>query len=493
MKGKLLLIILDGWGIGKSNESNAIYLAKTPFYDSLWEQYPHSILAASGRAVGLLAGQIGSSEVGHLHIGAGRMVTQELAKIRHAIDSGDFYKNEFFLKICEIAKRNRGSLHLAGLLSDGGGHSHGDQLWALLMLAKRHGLSRIFVHAFLDGRDCPPNAALEYVSFFQAKMKRWIVGRIASLCGRYFAMDRDANWELIDRVADLLILGHGSAYASIKVALEASYRQGICDEYVEPVLLEPDGIIKSGDAVIFCNFRADRMRELLTRVKNRLANLSILTMTPYGVEFSAIESAFSQDLPSDHLSAVLAGAQVPELKVAESQKYAHVTYFFNSGVEAPYPGEARIMIPSLKVPSYDLAPEMSAPQITETVLTNLGSYPVIIVNYANGDMVGHSGKMGPAIQAAECIDRQLSRLVPAALASGYRIIVTADHGNLEQMVDEQTGLPHTAHTTNPVPLILIGEKFVSLKSTGALYNIAPTILELLDIDKPSAMVSSLLR
>ena len=235
------------------------------------------------------------------------------------------------------------------------------------------------------------------------------------------------------------------------------------------------------------------MRELLTRVKNRLANLSILTMTPYSVEFSAIESAFSQDLPSDHLSAVLAGAQVPELKVAESQKYAHVTYFFNSGVEAPYPGEARIMIPSLKVPSYDLAPEMSAPQITETVLTNLGSYPVIIVNYANGDMVGHSGKMGPAIQAAECIDRQLSRLVPAALASGYRIIVTADHGNLEQMVDEQTGLPHTAHTTNPVPLILIGEKFVSLKSTGALYNIAPTILELLDIDKPSAMVSSLLR
>src|SRR3989339_713237 len=276
MKGKLLLIILDGWGIGKSNESNAIYLAKTPFYDSLWEQYPHSILAASGRAVGLLAGQIGSSEVGHLHIGAGRMVTQELAKIRHAIDSGDFYKNEFFLKICEIAKRNRGSLHLAGLLSDGGVHSHGDQLWALVMLAKRHGLSRI--------------------------------------------------------------LGHGSAYASIKVALEASYRQGICDEYVEPVLLEPDGIIKSGDAVIFCNFRADRMRELLTRVKNRLANLSILTMTPYGVEFSAIESAFSQDLPSDHLSAVLAGAQVPELKVAESQKYAHVTYFFNSGVEAPYPG-----------------------------------------------------------------------------------------------------------------------------------------------------------
>ncbi|MEG6615109.1 2,3-bisphosphoglycerate-independent phosphoglycerate mutase [Peptococcaceae bacterium 1198_IL3148] len=500
----LVLMILDGWGISNQQQGNAIALAKKPNIDQYYKHYPHTMLSASGEDVGLPEGQMGNSEVGHLNIGAGRVVYQELTRITKEIKEGGFFANPEFLAAIQTVKKNGSALHLMGLLSDGGVHSHINHLFALLELAKRENLERVYIHVFLDGRDVPPANAQQYIDELEKKCAQLAVGKIVTVMGRYYAMDRDQRWDRTERAYRALVLGEGLKTEHAEEAVEESYRRDETDEFVQPtVMVTPNGkplaTVRDGDAIIFYNFRPDRARQITRAFVDRdfsgfkrpaeHPRVHFVCMTQYDKTIVA-PIAFKPQKLVNTLGEVLSKNNVQQLRLAETEKYAHVTFFFNGGVEVANPGEERVLIPSPKVATYDLKPEMSANEVTAALLEQLAldQYQVIIMNYANTDMVGHTGKMDAAIKAIEAVDKCVGQVVRAVLARQGTVLITADHGNAELMADE-AGNPVTAHTTDPVPFILINDnqyKQVKLK-TGRLEDIAPTMLEILHIEQPKEM------
>ena len=502
MKKPVLLMILDGWGIAPADKTNAAAMAKTPNLDSYFANYPHTTLEASGKAVGLPAGQIGNSEVGHLNIGAGRIIYQSLTRIDKAIDDGDLYKNKELSRVMDETKQAGKALHLLGLLSDGGVHSHIEHLLALIYMAKVKGLTDVYVHAFLDGRDVGPKTALGYIHELEDGMAQIGVGKIATVSGRYYAMDRDKRWERVERAYKALVLGEGGKAASAAAGVEASYAAGVTDEFVEPFTVDGvDGKITAGDGVIFFNFRPDRAREITRALHDEdfsyfarpegARPVNYVCMTQYDATITA-PVAFPPEEIKDTLGEVLAQHGLHQLRIAETEKYAHVTFFFNGGVEAPNANEERILIPSPKVATYDLQPEMSAEEVTQALLTELDKdkFDAIILNFANPDMVGHTGVLSAAITAMEKVDDCAGRIVRKVLSLGGSVCITADHGNLEKMA-ESDGSPNTAHTTNPVPFILVSKEQHKLHN-GILADIAPTLLQLLNIKQPAAMTGKTL-
>lgn len=511
-KKPLILMILDGWGLAPAGPGNAVTLAKTPYLDKCFAHCPHTELAASGEDVGLPAGQIGNSEVGHLNIGAGRIVYQELSRITRAIEDGSFFENKVLREAMERLRGTRASLHLMGLLSDGGVHSHIKHLEALLDMAKEIGVSKVFVHAFLDGRDVPPQSALEYVRPLEMFLKWKDIGKIATVSGRYYAMDRDKRWGRLEKVYDCLVKAEGPVYPSAEEGILASYAAGVTDEFVVPfrvakvgqrgasagqARIEAASCIRKGDSVIFFNFRSDRARELCHALNDetfdsfeRPANVRPICLTGL-TEYDAslpIPTAFPPEHYQDILTDVLSAAGLRQLRIAETEKYAHVTFFFNGGVETPAAGEDRILIPSPKVATYDLQPEMSAPLVTDALLQALDKelYDVVILNFANPDMVGHTGVLPAAVRAMETVDACVGKVADKVLSLGGKVCITADHGNLEKMV-EADGTPCTAHTTNKVPFLLLGAGDQYQLHPGRLADIAPTLLELLHLPQPAAM------
>jgi 2,3-bisphosphoglycerate-independent phosphoglycerate mutase len=499
----LLLMILDGWGVNPHSENNAIALARTPNMTRLCAEYPCVDIGTSGMSVGLPEGQMGNSEVGHLNIGAGRVVYQELTRISKAISDGDFFTNPVLLDCIARTKSADGRLHLAGLISDGGVHSHNTHLYALLELARQQGVKEVFIHCLLDGRDTPPKSGAEYIAQLEAKIAEIGTGKIATVMGRYYAMDRDNRWERVEKAYAAMVYGEGAGFASAAEIIEGSYSAGVDDEFVIPSVIMVDGApvgqVRDGDGFIFFNFRSDRAREItrtLTdpefkgfqrRILPRLA--SYVCMTSYDETFGLPLAFASEDL-KNILGEILGKAGLTQLRIAETEKYAHVTFFFNGGNEVPFPGEERCLIPSPKeVPTYDKKPEMSAYLVTDELLKRLDSdkYDAIVLNFANADMVGHTGILPAAIRAIEAVDDCVGRLVEKVLAKGGRVIITADHGNAEMMADENGG-PHTAHTTDRVPLILVDDmrKGARLRA-GILADIAPTMLEILGLPKPVEM------
>jgi 2,3-bisphosphoglycerate-independent phosphoglycerate mutase len=497
----LVLVILDGFGWSERVEGNAVRAARTAVWSRLRRDYPHTLLKASGLAVGLPAGQMGNSEVGHLNIGAGRVVYQELTRIDRAVADGSLERNPVLAEAMSALPLG-GALHLIGLLSDGGVHSHNSHLYALLRLAAARGIENICVHAILDGRDVLPRSAPLFLRGLEEQIRALGRGRVATLCGRYYAMDRDKRWERVSKAYQLYTAGEGRLATDAGQALEDSYAAGVTDEFVAPVRLAadgPDGVMRDGDSVICFNFRADRMREIvgaLTQPNCGALNrpirprLRLTCLTEYDILFNLPVAFPPEDLP-DTLGRVLANAELRQLRLAETEKYAHVTFFFNGGREEAEAGEDRILIPSPQTATYDLHPEMSAPAVTDAALAALARdvYAAIIINFANPDMVGHTGVMSAAVQAVEAVDACLGRLCPEVLARGGTTLITADHGNAEQMIDPETGSPFTAHTTNPVPFVLAGEagRALTLRPDGALSDIAPTMLEILGLPQPAAM------
>src|SRR6185369_9990089 len=504
MPKPLLLMILDGWGINPDPANNAVALANTPNLDALMAKYPHTKINTSGMAVGLPDGQMGNSEVGHLNIGAGRIVYQDLTRISKSIVDGDFFENPVLLDCIRRAKAAGGRLHLSGLLSDGGVHSHNTHLYALLELAKREGLTDVFVHCLLDGRDTPPQSGIEYLAQLEAEIARIGCGKIATLMGRYYAMDRDTRWERVEKAYNAMVHGLGELCVSSKDAIEQSYASKIYDEFVVPAVICEDGApigqVRDGDGFIFFNFRSDRAREITRALAlegfdgfergywPKLADY--VCLTEYDATFG-LPIAFASTELTNILGGVLADAGLKQLRIAETEKYAHVTFFFNGGVETPFPGEDRALIPSPKeVATYDQKPEMSAYQVTDELLARLesDSYDVIILNFANCDMVGHTGIEAAAIKAVETVDACAGRLVDKVLEKGGAVLITADHGNGEQMQDEN-GEPFTAHTTNPVWLVLVDDsrKGAKLREGGRLADVAPTMLKMLGLPQPLEM------
>ena len=496
MKTPTTLIIMDGFALGDDIPGNAVRAAQTPQLDYLFSQYPFCQLSASGLDVGLPDGQMGNSEVGHTNIGAGRVVFQDLPRISRAIADGSFFENPAYLKAVNACKETGGALHLMGLLSDGGVHSHITHLFALLELAKRHGLERVFVHGFLDGRDVSPTSGLGFVRALQEKLDEIGVGKIADLCGRYYAMDRDSRWERLQRAYDALVHGDAPLTEDPVAAIQASYDRGVTDEFMEPVLCSREGRIQSGDSVIFYNFRPDRAREItrsltdpafgkLVRKKGYFP-LTFICTTEYDASLPNVTVAFPHEPLENIFGAYLSKLGMTQLRIAETEKYAHVTFFFNGGQEAVFSGEDRVLIPSPKVATYDLQPEMSAEAITEEVESRIasGQYDVIILNFANCDMVGHTGVFEAAVKAVETVDQCVARVVKATSDMGGVALITADHGNAEIMLDEE-GKPFTAHTTNPVPFCIVGAD-VRLRD-GRLADIAPTMLDLMGLNKPEEM------
>lgn len=503
-KKPLALIILDGWGVSEKKDGNAIAAAETPGYNKLLANYPHTTLGASGEDVGLPDGQMGNSEVGHLNIGAGRIVYQEFTRISKAIREKTFFQNDALLEAMARAKATGAALHLAGLLSDGGVHSHITHLYALLEMAKAQGLEKVYVHALLDGRDVPPANAREYIGELEKKFAAIGVGAIATVMGRYYAMDRDKRWDRVERAYNAMVFGDGLKATLASGAVAQSYEKGETDEFVQPTVIikengEPVAAVKDGDTIIFYNFRPDRAREI-TRAfvdgdfegfsrRPGFPKVHYVCMTQYDKTIDA-PVAFKPQVLTNTLGEVLSKNGLKQLRIAETEKYAHVTFFFNGGVEPPNAGEDRRLIPSPKVATYDLKPEMSAYEVTEAVLEEIAAdkYDVIILNFANPDMVGHTGVMEAAVKAVHVVDRCLDRVVKAVLAKGGRLLITADHGNAEQMVDPDDGQPYTAHTTDQVPLIYIDDtdKTAALLP-GRLEDIAPTMLSLLGIEKPAEM------
>lgn len=498
----IALLILDGWGIGRTDDpNNAISQSKTPHMTLLSEMYPSTALACSGEAVGLPDGQMGNSEVGHLNIGAGRIVYQELTRITKAIKDGDFFDNKVLCAAVNKAKTAGGALHLMGLLSDGGVHSHINHVYALLELAKRHGLKDVYVHAFLDGRDVPPSSALEYLDALEAKMTELNIGKIVTVSGRYYAMDRDKRWERVEQAYAAMVYRQGQIAPTAHGAVEQAYARGETDEFVKPTVIEADGnaAIKPNDGIIFFNFRPDRARQL-TRVfvdeafdgfkrQKGFMPLAFATMTQYE-ETLDVAVAYPPQYLKNTLGEVFSNAGLNQLRIAETEKYAHVTFFFSGGEEKPYHGEDRILVPSPKVATYDLQPEMSAVEVTDraTEVIKSGKYDLIVLNFANGDMVGHTGKLWAAVDAIATVDKCVGRVVDAMRDRGGITLITADHGNAECMLDESTGEPFTAHTTNAVPFIMVSEKHRSAKlQSGRLSDISPTVLELAGIKIPAEM------
>lgn len=502
LKSPIALIILDGWGIGAAGDpSNAVACARTPHMTLYQELYPTSALTCSGEAVGLPDGQMGNSEVGHLNIGAGRVVYQELTRITKAIRDGGFFTNPVLCEAVDRAKLTGGSLHLMGLLSDGGVHSHIKHVFALLKLAKQRGLNRVLVHGFLDGRDVPPCSALTYIKELEQEMARLDCGQLVTIAGRYYAMDRDKRWERVEKAYNALVCRQGERADSAAAAVQMAYQRGETDEFVLPTIIDGSERcgITDGDSVIVFNFRPDRARQLtrafvdeqfvgFSRCGGRL-DLQFTSLTQYD-ETLSIPVAYEPQILKKTLGEVISAAGLRQLRIAETEKYAHVTYFFNGGEEIANPGEDRILIPSPKVATYDLQPEMSAPEVTERLITEIksGKYDLIILNFANGDMVGHTGKMEAAMSAVATVDRCLGRIVETLRAQGGMAIITADHGNAELMIDPKTGEPHTAHTINNVPIVLVSEQHRDCHlNSGSLADIAPTILALAGIEQPPEM------
>lgn len=492
----MALIILDGWGYRENPEANAIASAKKPFWDFLWKNYPHTLITGSGRCVGLPDGQMGNSEVGHLNIGAGRIVYQDLTRIDLAISDGRFFSNPVLTKSIDHAVNSQKAIHVLGLLSPGGVHSHERHLEALLeLIAKRNGKD-VYVHAFLDGRDTPPQSAETSLRNFSKK------GKIASIIGRYYAMDRDKRWDRVQKAYDLLTLGKADYTSPDPVtALRQAYERGESDEFVKPTSIIPV-TINDGDTVIFMNFRADRAREITRAfvdkdfdgfIRERWPKVEFVTLTEYDSTFN-VPVAFEPQRLDNILGEYLSQLGLHQLRIAETEKYAHVTFFFNGGIEKPYPNEDRILIPSPRVATYDLKPEMSARELTKQLIEKIESqqYDLIICNFANPDMVGHTGNFSATVQAIETIDECLAKIIPALQSVGGEAIITADHGNAELMFDHQTHQPHTAHTHEKVPLIYIGRKAASSKSNGILSDIAPTLVYLMNLTKPQEMTGETL-
>jgi len=503
MKNKLVtLIILDGFGKNERTEGNAVQAAYKPNLDSFFREYPNTIVRTSGMDVGLPRGQMGNSEVGHTNIGAGRIVYQELTRITKSIEDGDFFEKRELIDAIENCKKNGTKLHLYGLLSDGGVHSHNTHLYALLELAKKHGLKDVYVHCFFDGRDVPPDSAKDYVRELENKLVEIGVGKIASVMGRYYAMDRDNRWERVKQAYDAMVLGQGLTASSASEAVAESYARSEFDEFVKPTVIvengKPVAVIEKNDSIIFFNFRPDRAREI-TRTfvdpefsgferANGFFPVYYVCMTQYDKTMPNVTVAFKPESLTNTFGEYISKNGLKQLRIAETEKYAHVTFFFNGGTETMYEGEDRVLVPSPKVATYDLKPEMSAYEVTEEVLKRIDSkqYDVIILNFANCDMVGHTGVFDAAKAAVEAIDVCLGKIVKAIREQDGIVLITADHGNAEQMVDYDTGGPFTAHTTNVVPLIGIGIGDRKLKE-GRLADLAPTMLELLGLEKPSEM------
>lgn len=498
------LIVLDGWGINPKREGNAIALAKTPIMDRLAKEYPSTTLDSSGEAVGLPPGQMGNSEVGHLNIGAGRIVYQEYTRINLAIRDGSFFSNPALLAAIDNAQKRSSSLHLMGLLSDGGVHSHNSHLYALLELAKKKNIKEVYVHSFLDGRDVPPQSALGYLEELEKEIRRIGVGKIATISGRYYAMDRDRRWERTKLAYDALVYGRGETAATPEQAVQQSYDQGVVDEFVKPTVIgsrltaHGSPLIKDRDSLIFFNFRPDRARQLTRALIERdfqefdrgdkPPQTYFACMTEYDVRFK-VPVAFLPPEIKNTLAHILSIRGLRQLHIAETEKYAHVTFFLNGGVEKPEKGEERVLIPSPKVATYDLKPEMSAFKVTDRVIEEIakGRFDIIFMNYANPDMVGHTAVLKAVKKAIEVVDACVGRVVEAVIAIKGTAIVTADHGNAEQIIDYSTDRPHTAHTTSQVPFILVSDRKVSLRPKGILADIAPTILDLMGISQPKEM------
>ena len=497
-----MLMILDGFGENPNNEGNAVNLAKKPNIDKLRKICPVSHIDASGAAVGLPDGQMGNSEVGHTNIGAGRIVYQKLTKITKSIEDGDFFSIPEFTEAIENVKKNNSKLHIMGLLSDGGVHSHQRHLYGLLELAKRKGLdNNVFIHAFMDGRDTLPASGEGYIQELQEKMKEKGVGKIATLSGRYYAMDRDKRWDRVEKAYNALVKGEGVLAKDPIQAIEESYQQEIFDEFVVPTVItdandQPLAKIENGDSVIFFNFRPDRARQLTRAIvddkfdgfKTDKLDIDFVCMTEYDDTMPNVKIAFKPEELTNTFGEVVSKLGKKQLRIAETEKYAHVTFFFNGGREEPYPGEDRILVNSPKVATYDLQPEMSAYEVTEKVVEAINSekYDTIVLNFANTDMVGHTGNIDAAIKAVEAVDKCVGEIVEAVQKQNGVLLITADHGNAEQMIDYQTGEPLTSHTTNLVPLILVGMENVELKD-GRLCDLTPTMLDIMEEQKPKEM------
>ena len=495
MKKPIALIILDGYGIAKIKKESAIDAAKTPVMDRLMQTCPHNIIHASGLDVGLPDGQMGTSEVGHTNIGAGRIVYQELTRITKSISDGDFFENEAFLAAIENCKKNHSALHLMGLLSDGGVHSHNTHLYALLELAKRQGLQDVYVHCLLDGRDVGPTTGAGYIEELEAKMKEIGAGKVATVMGRYYAMDRDNRWERVGKAYDAMVYGKGIQADDAAAAVRASYAQDVTDEFVVPTVIAKNAEIKANDSIIFYNFRPDRAREItrtfvdpgFTGFERKIFPVFYVCMTQYDAQMPNVHVAFQPTSLANTFGEYISAKGYTQLRIAETEKYAHVTFFFNGGVENVYPGEDRALIPSPKVATYDLKPEMSAYEVTDEAVARIesGKYDVIVLNFANCDMVGHTGVFDAAVAAVEAVDTCLGRVLDAIAHMGGAAIVTADHGNADEMFDEQ-GNVVTSHSTNPVPLVLVGYD-AKLKPEGRLADLAPTLLDMMGLPKPEEM------
>lgn len=498
MTHPLALIILDGWGYREDRTANAIAAAHTPCWDQLWATCPHRLISGSGLCVGLPPGQMGNSEVGHLHMGAGRVVHQDLSRIGLAIEDGSFFKNPVLNKAIENATRTGHAIHVAGLLSPGGVHSHEKHIYALIDLLARHRANKVYVHAFLDGRDTPPKSAEASLKTLEAHCKQSGTGQIASLVGRYYAMDRDKRWDRVKKAFELLVTGKAEFVAENAMAgLSAAYARGETDEFVAPTRIDSPPPMEEGDTVIFMNFRADRARELTAALTQpdfqgfqrvQTPSLHVVTLTEYDATLP-LPAAFPGKALKNMLGQYLSDLNLRQLRLAETEKYAHVTFFFNGGLETPFPGEDRLLIPSPKVSTYDLAPAMSAESITDALVDAIvrKKHDFIVCNFANADMVGHTGNMAATIQAIETIDHCLARIANTLRQQGYEALITADHGNAELMTDPHTGQPHTAHTEQPVPLIYIGRQAVPTEREGTLADIAPTVLHLMDLPIPAEM------
>ncbi len=497
-----MLMILDGFGINEQVEGNSVKLANIPHINEILKTNPNTMIHTSGLEVGLPEGQMGNSEVGHTNIGAGRIVYQDLAKITKSIEDGDFFMKSEFVKAIENCKANNSKLHIMGLLSDGGVHSHNRHLYALLEMAKRKDFEEVYVHCFLDGRDTPPASGEGYIADLENKMKEKGVGKIATLSGRFFAMDRDKRWERVSEAYNAMVNGVGETSISAISAIEESYQKEIFDEFVKPTVIvnknkEPIAKIEDGDSVIFFNFRPDRAREITRSIvdkefdgfETKKINTYFVCMTPYDETMPNVEVAYRKEEIRNTFGEYISRRGLTQLRIAETEKYAHVTFFFNGGEEKQYQGEDRILVPSPKVETYDLKPEMSAYEVTEKVVEAIKSekYDCIILNYANPDMVGHTGNIDAAVKALETIDECVQKVVDAIEEKNGVLLITADHGNSEQMIDYTSGEPHTAHTTNPVPLAIIGMPTVKKLKEGRLADLAPTMLDIMELEKPDEM------
>ena len=500
MKKTDAIVIMDGFGYRKCDIGNAVACVPTPFIDGITKKYPSMLIEASGRAVGLPQGQMGNSEVGHLNLGAGRVVYQDITKIDKSIEDGDFFDNEAFNGAIDEVKKNGSALHLVGLLSNGGVHSMNTHLYALIELAKRRGVEKVYVHCVTDGRDVPPDSAINFVAELEEKIKEIGVGKIATVTGRYYYMDRDNRWERVKKGYDGVFAGVGNAFATAGEGVKASYDNGVLDEFIEPIIVGGYKGVNAGDAMIFYNFRSDRAREISRAIiypefdaferEGGYKPIFYVGMTQYDATFTGIHTAFKPRELKNTLGEYLGAIGKTQARVAETEKYAHVTFFFNGGVEEPNKGEERVLVASPKVATYDLQPEMSAYEVTEKVIEKLDSdeFDVVILNFANCDMVGHTGVFDAAQKAVMTVDECLSKLLPAIWATGGTALVTADHGNAEQMSFDD-GSPCTSHTTNLVPFIVAGDEFIgaTLEESGALCDVAPTLLAVMGVAQPEEM------